>query len=199
MIYASHEVFLFHPQSPPIPTANYTGDGLQIGTPFGAKKILPRNPVATGHTFTFRQESNADRLALRDFFDARKGRYGAFWLPSWSSDVSVTATTAASATTLTINRTRYADWIITGHLLVRYPAADFATAVTAAVQSSATTEDLTVSATPYTIEPTTPIHTLRLVRFADDALSFELVGRTAAGNLVTTAALKLTELPRETP
>ena len=65
---------------------------------------------------------------LRDAFDTRKGRWGAFWAPTWQGDVKVTAAIGASDTTLTIEDMKYgsywggAGYEVTGrYLMIRFP------------------------------------------------------------------------------
>lgn len=197
MIYATYPVLLLTPQN--TIDRSFVSDRTILGSPVGIKRIIGHTPTRTNDSFTFLQSSDADRTELRDFFIARKGAYGAFWLPSWSDDLTVATTATTGATTLTIDRMRYTEFTSTGHLIVRYPASDFATAVTASATIDDDTEALTVSAIPANITPTTRIQTLKLVRFADDSLTFDYAGHKADGSYITTASLKFVELPRETP
>lgn len=49
---------------------------------------------------------------LLDFFDSKRGRWGAFWLPTWMADFTVTEPFLASATQLKIKDMGYlADWL----------------------------------------------------------------------------------------
>jgi hypothetical protein len=50
------------------------------------------------HTFNFTCETRAQIDALTAFFDARRGRYEAFWFPTWLHEYSPTALALAGAT-----------------------------------------------------------------------------------------------------
>lgn len=51
---------------------------------------------------TFRLDGISDVADLRDFFDARKGAFDAFWLRSWVSSIKLASAASSSATTLTV-------------------------------------------------------------------------------------------------
>ena len=65
---------------------------------------------------------------LRDAFDARRGRWGVFWAPTWQGDVKVTAAILATDTVLNIEDMDYgeywgaAGYEVTGrYLMIRFP------------------------------------------------------------------------------
>ena len=58
----------------------------------------------------FLLDSRAAIKGLRDAFDARKGRWGAFWCPTWQGDVIVTGAIGATDTTLTIEDMEYGTY-----------------------------------------------------------------------------------------
>ena len=54
-----------------------------------------------------------DRTAIRaveDFFDARQGRLGAFWVPSWQADLRVTAPIEVGDRDITVANFDYGDY-----------------------------------------------------------------------------------------
>ena len=56
-------------------------------------------------------ESEDSLWKLISFFDDKKGRWGAFWLPSWCADIIVTSGFSSTDTTLNIEDIEYStDW-----------------------------------------------------------------------------------------
>jgi len=60
--------------------------------------------------------------AVLDFFDAQKGRLGAFYTPTWLKDIIITEGFSADATILTVQELYMTESEITGkHLYIQFP------------------------------------------------------------------------------
>ena len=62
---------------------------------------------------------------LLKVFDSKRGRFDAFWVPSWNKDIIVTSTIADTDTVLTVTDLKYNDYylsntIINRHILIRF-------------------------------------------------------------------------------
>lgn len=61
------------------------------------------------HSFThrFRFKTIAERAAMEDFIDDRRGAWGAFWIPSWQPELEPLQTLDTGATSLAITKVNY--------------------------------------------------------------------------------------------
>lgn len=63
-------------------------------------------------SYQFLFESKEEIEDMRNFFDSQYGQLGAFWLPSWRSDVIVNTAFAAIDTSLFIEDIKYAEYFL---------------------------------------------------------------------------------------
>ena len=76
-----------------------------------------------------------------NLFDSKMGRFGTFWIPTWSKDIIVTAAIEATDTILTIvdikyNAFYFTNDIINRHLWIRFPDKSYVCRKIVAVPSS---------------------------------------------------------------
>lgn len=63
------------------------------------------------HKSLYYGESKQAISEIINFFDYHKGRWGAFWRPSWVSDVKLATTLTGAETNIEIESIAYSDWI----------------------------------------------------------------------------------------
>ena len=61
-----------------------------------------------------------DTWNLLKMFDSKRGRFSAFWIPSWNKDIVVTAAIMAADTILTIEDLKYSNFYLSNDIINRY-------------------------------------------------------------------------------
>ncbi|MBN2568124.1 MAG: hypothetical protein JXB42_01705 [Deltaproteobacteria bacterium] len=78
------------------------------------------------HELSLQENGRASIWSLLNFFDAHQGRYGDFWVPTWSPDIQITSAFGADASVFDISDIEYttywnADDIIGKYILFQFP------------------------------------------------------------------------------
>jgi len=167
------------------------------GEPWQRQEKVVNEPVERVIEVRLQQLTGAERMAVRDFFDARRGRYGPFWFASHKRDYIVTrpadgGTSAvyvednADAFSLSVVERHVFDYVgnqrfkIDGPMI--QPEGDIRLAISPALDEG--------------LAPGDALQNLYLVRFAEDELAVKMDG---FNDVLTEIAFTLKELQRETP
>lgn len=156
-----------------------------------------------GREFDWFISGKQDAKDLRDFFAARKGRIVPFWVPTWQSDMVMTANGSSGSTSINIQAIGYTRFLFPT-IARRYlyilpdtnPSAAIYRKVTAAVDNGNGTETLTLdSALGVTVTAATSLVSfLVLCRLADDKMVIRW-----DNSITGQAKLRFLEVPNEAP
>jgi len=72
--------------------------------------------TAVGLTVPYTEFSRASINKIVDFFDSRKGRWGNFWLPTWQTDMVITAPFSATDNVLHIRSMDFSSYWLGGQM-----------------------------------------------------------------------------------
>lgn len=125
--YEDKDVFEFDPLQPgtkhgfdhPYELSKFIGKGI-------SESIYDDADAHETLSFRYLQTSHERIWNIIKFFDANRGRYGEFRIPSWRPDIVVTAAFGSSATQLTTENVEYSTTFLANdrigrHVMIRFP------------------------------------------------------------------------------
>ena len=201
MIYRNYPILPAVPDGDADPSTTFTRSVSVLASAAGIRKVLDKSgrPVLT-REFNWSCFGAGAIDVMRSFLVSCKGRLEAFWLPSFTRDLTLTQPAGAGALTLTVQQCGYVAYVFAlGNSRRHFAYLDaagvvFAVKITAAA-ATAGGEVLTLAnPLPAALPAGAALSYLALVRMDTDttAISYTSLG-------VAAATLQLTELPGETP
>lgn len=167
------------------------------GDPWQRQEKVVNEPVQRVVDLRLIQTSPAERRAVRDFFDARRGRFEPFWMPSHKRDLIVSRPAGSATTTLYVENHAevFGLYGLARHVYQRATGQRFKIAGPA--QQPEGDVALTISpALTESLAPGDALEWLLLVRFGEDAMKIAASG---FNDVLTEAGFSLKELQPETP
>lgn len=110
MSYRAYETFSVQPNFVENPFVGIANTGRQ-DTKLGMVESFSAwtGTTALGFRFRYRCQNSGEAKVIRDFLNTAKGRWGAFYLPSWQQDFRLIASAAAGDTTITVSEFGFAE------------------------------------------------------------------------------------------
>ena len=127
--YLDHDLFLTPPKHAITSFYQHPHELLQmLGL---GHEITHYDETELGLSLSYIFTNREDTWGFLKTFDSKKGRLGAFWIPSWNKDIIVTEAIAAANTVLTVTDLKYNDYylsndIINRHVWFRFPDQTYA-------------------------------------------------------------------------
>jgi hypothetical protein len=204
-LYLGYPVLEQHTDEPEDLSVSYSRKVNRIDNDIGAITLDDPSGV-TWHSLPYywRVQGRADRATLRSLLYWLQGRGNALWVPSWNADLTLTATVAASASTISVAWTGYTIFLHErpGRRHVRIELRGgtvFYRRITDAVVLDADTEQLALdSALGQNVTPdqVLQISFMALARLSDDTVELSHQHDSAG---VATCAVTFIGVPKEEP
>ena len=167
--YLTYEVFDITPSGSV--RAVKRNDFTLIGQSYHARTKVAREKVQDFLTYTIILASNSEVQALENFFDARRGPLGAFWMPTFIKDLEIALDISAPNGSITVrNFSAIVESFTNKNKHVRFPrTAEFTRLATPTDSGGNGACAITPSISVDLLENDS-VEYLRLVRFQDDDL-----------------------------
>jgi len=104
MIYRGYTVFERTPLADP--KNNISNPYIFVGSDFKKQEKAAFASTNSAFEWTYLARGKAEANTIRAFFEANKGRYGAFWLPSHKNDYTLTVSVIAGATQIVVKNAK---------------------------------------------------------------------------------------------
>lgn len=144
-------------------------------------------------TLSFLDTSYAERLARRRFFHFMNGRSGEMWTPSGQPDVSLNSSFGSSSLTIDVKPIGPASYMVGKTIIISEGANSVVREITGAVDNSATSQSLEISATGFNGTVDAQISLLTRCRFDTD--TFDLSYGFSQDGLIARSSMPTVEVP----
>lgn len=179
---------------------NISNPYIYVGSDFKKQEKAAFAATNSAFEWTYLARGKADANMLRSFFETNKGRYGAFWLPSYKNDYTLTVAAASGSNQLVVKNAKrnFGLYGLKRHLHI--PSLGFAAKIISVTLSDGTLnsdEVITLdTALPSTISTLSQpnIQSLFLVRLKSDEFTL-----TKRDKVYFQTTLGFVELQGETP